>query len=63
MRMAVESALNPLISRKEAVAIINRRAVDNAVKSGKLTPVYQGKYMFFDRAKFYEYCRVSNLNI
>ena len=62
MRMAVEVSLNPIISRKEAVDITGRRSIDNAVRSGNLIPVMHGNKMFFDRIKFYEFCRTSNPN-
>lgn len=63
MRMAVKASLNPIISRQEAVAIIKRRSVDNAVKTGKLIPIKHGRQIYFDRIKFYEFCKMSNLNI
>jgi hypothetical protein len=58
--MAVESSLNPVISRKEAIQIIGRRSVDNAVKNGKLIPSQHGNQIFFDRISFYEFCKNSN---
>ena len=63
MRMAVESSLYPVISRQDAIQIIGRRSVDNAVKNGKLPPVQHGKQLFFDRISFYEYCKLGSLDI
>lgn len=63
MRMAIESSMNPLISRQQALRIIPRRSIDNAVKTGKLKPIKHGRYIFFDRICFYEFCKLGGVDI